>query len=319
MDDSKLGRGAFFYVTFLTVLSLISQTYTYLFVADTDAVYRMAGPGPLESGTWIFISLLLLYCLWNSILAKGVWLTAAAGVVTLFICWLAEGTGVHYGWVFGHYHYTHLLGFQIWAVPILVCFAWEPILYSAYYVTDFLIPSQLKNSDSFFRKVLFYLIEATIGGMATMAWDLMVDPYFVQRGGWVWEQGGLYMQGIIANGVPISNFFGWWKVAFVCHIVYRLALDTGKRPPRRSLYLTVYGPMMLYFNLFIGTFFNMLIYLKRPEVAMIGLLSMGTFLFMGLAKIYLLKTGVGHSAAEELLTHSASNGDQPPGKEGSSR
>jgi uncharacterized membrane protein len=99
----------------------------------------------MEAGAWIFISLLVLYCLWNSILAKGVWRTVTAGVVTLFICWLAEGLGVHYGYVFGHYHYTHLLGFQIWAVPILVCLAWEPILYSAFYVTDFLIPTELKR------------------------------------------------------------------------------------------------------------------------------------------------------------------------------
>ena len=305
MDDSKLGRAPFLFVTILTVIALISQIFTYLFRTDTDAIYKMAGPGPLETGTWIFVTLLLLYCLWNSILTKGVWLTVVAGVVTLFICWLAEGLGVHYGYVFGHYHYTDLLGFQIWAVPILVCFAWEPILYSAYYLTDFLLPLQLKESQSIIHRVMLYLIAATIGGIVTTAWDLMVDPYFVLRGGWVWEEGGSYMQGIVANGVPMSNYFGWWKVAFVCQIVFRLTLDIGERPPRRSLYLTVYGPMMLYFNLFIGTFFNMLIYVKRPEIAMIGLLSMGAFLFMGVAKIYLLKTGTGHSVAECFLTQKA--------------
>jgi hypothetical protein len=177
----------------------------------------------------------------------------------------------------------------------------------------------LKRTDSFFRKLLFYLIVAAIGGIVTTAWDLMVDPNAVQRGHWVWEQGGPYMQGIVANGVPISNYFGWWKVAFVCHIVFRLALDTGKRPPRRSLYLTVYGPMMLYFNLFIGSFFNVLIYLKRPDVAMIGLMSMGAFLFMGLAKIYLLKTGVGHSAAVSFLTQNVKYDGPPPGQEVSTR
>lgn len=305
MDDAKRGRAPFYFVTMLTVIALISQTYTFFFAANTDAAYTMPGPGPIEAGAWIFIPLLLVYCFWNSILTKGWALTIGAGIVTLFICWLAEGLGVHYGYVFGHYHYTHLLGFQIWAVPILVCFAWEPILYSAYYLTDFLLPMGLKESHSLVHKVLLYLIAATIGGIVTTAWDLMIDPFMVKRGCWVWEEAGPYMQGIVANGVPLSNYFGWWKVAFVCHIIFRLTMDFGKTAPRRSPYLTVYGPMMLYFNLFIGQFTSVLIYLKRPDVAMIGLFSMGAFLFMGLAKIYLLKTGTEHSHAEKFLIPAA--------------
>jgi uncharacterized membrane protein len=310
MDDSKVGRVPFFVLIAFTVFVLISLIYTYLFVTDTDAAYKMAGPGPLETGNWIALSFLLCWCLWNSVLIKGVWRTVAAAGITIFICWLAEGLGVHYGYVFGHYHYTDLLGVQIWAVPIVVCFAWEPILYSAYYLTDFLLPMKLKESSSLIHKVLASLIAATIGGMAVTAWDLMIDPYMVQRGCWVWEQGGAYMQGIVANGGPMSNYFGWWKVAFVCLIVFRLTMGGGKRPQKRSLYLTVYGPMLVYFVLFIGDFFSCFFYLKRPEVSMVGLLSMGLFLSMGLAKIYLLKTEAGHSAAEDLLRQKA----QPPAK-----
>ncbi len=38
---------------------------------------------------------------------------------------------------------------------------------------------------------------------------------------------------------------------------------------------------------------------------MIGLFSMGAFLFMGMAKIYLLKTGTEHSQAEKFLIPAA--------------
>ncbi len=291
MEDTKVGRGAFRYMTVLTVLALVNLVVSY-FTMDAGAMYKLntGRPGTIELSAFIAISLNLVFLFWNSILFKGLGRTLAAFVVTVFIAWLAEGLGVHYGYVFGHYHYTGLLGFQIWAVPVIVCMAWEPILYSAYCITDFLIPSEMKRSGSIASRIVPYLIMAAVGGIATTAWDLMIDPYAVGRGWWVWEEGGPYMQ-YIANGVPISNFFGWWKVAFVCHLVYRLILETGPAP-RRSLYLSVYGPLMLYLNLFIGGLGAVLMFLKRPDVAMIGVMCMGALLLVVLSKVYLLRQGV---------------------------
>jgi len=307
VDDTKRGRGAFIYMTILTVIALINGIYSYFFV-DVDAVYKtaIAKPGPIETAVWISILLNLVFLFWNSMLVKGVGRTVVAFILTVLTAFLAEGLGVHYGYVFGHYHYTELLGFQIWAVPIIVCLAWEPILYSAYCVTDFLIPSEVKKSSPFLHRALSYLMMAVIGGIATTAWDLMMDPFAVNRGWWVWEQGGHYVP-YIANGVPISNFFGWWKVAFVCHLIYRMVLETGPKP-RRSVYLTVYGPMMLYLNLLIGGFGTALVFLKRPDVCMIGLMSMGTFFLIGLSKIYLLPRGVEPSPGDGWLRETKASG-----------
>jgi len=304
MNDSTRGRGAFIFMTVLTAIMLVNGVYTYLFV-DADAVYKTAvrEVGPIELGAWVGITLNLVFLFWNAILIKGLARTLIAFVLTVFTAWLAEGLGVHYGYVFGHYHYTELLGYQIWAVPIIVCLAWEPILYAAYCITDFIVPSEMRKSSSFSHRVLSYLVMAVIGGIATTAWDLMMDPFAVNRGWWVWEQGGPYMQ-YIANGVPISNFFGWWKVAFVCHLIYRLVLETGPRP-RRSLYLNVYGPMMLYLNLLLGALSSTLIFLKRPDIAMVGIMCMGTLFLLGFVKIFLLKRGVDHSPGDAWLMESS--------------
>ncbi len=55
---------------------------------------------------------------------------------------------------------------------------------------------------------------------------------------------------------------------------------------------------MLYFNFVMGSFISALVYLKRPEAAMIGIMSMITFLFMGLVKLYLTTRVARHSIAE---------------------
>ena len=318
MNHGNLGRGAFYYMTGITVLNLLNVLLSFFFFHDLRQVYEAetgGGPGRLEITALVSICLNLVFLFWNSILAKGWGRTLAAFVLTVLTAWLAEGLGVHYGYVFGHYHYSGMLGFQVWAVPMIVCLAWEPILYSAYCLTDFLVPSEFGGSESFLRRMLPYLVMAAIGGIATTAWDLMIDPFAVRRGWWVWEYGGPYMRDI-ANGVPISNFFGWWKVAFVCHLIYRLVLETGPHP-RRSLYLSVYGPMMLYLNLFIGAMVGALLMLERPDVGMIGVACMGTLLLLGGAKIFLLKQGVEPSPADPWLQGrsggvSAENLSNPP-------
>lgn len=300
MSDEKLGRGAFLYMTVITVLGVINVLYHYFFV-DVEAVFQRTGevPGPIEYSALITICLNLGFLFWNSSLAKGWGRTLVAFVVTVLIAFVAEGLGVHYGYVFGHYHYSGILGYQVWAVPVIVCLAWEPILYSAYCMTDFLIPSDFKKPGSFLGRVFPYLVMAAFGAIATTAWDLMIDPFAVDQGWWIWEAGGPYTP-YIETGVPISNFFGWFKVAFVCHLVYRIVLETHPRP-RKSLYLSVYGPLMLYLNLFVGGLSSVLLFLKRPEVAMIGMMSMGTLLVIAIGKIFLLRQGVAPSPGDGWL------------------
>jgi len=286
MDDTNRGRGAFIYMSILTASLFIIFIIAYFFVDISGLVQGdKTKPGLMEAASFIWISCNLVFLFWNSSLVKGVKRTLLAFVITTLIAFVAEGLGVHYGLVFGHYHYTNLLGYSIWAIPIIVCLAWEPILYAAYCITEYLIPSVAKPTSPLQHRILSYVVLAFIGGIATTAWDLMVDPFAVHQGWWIWEQGGSYMSDI-GGGVPFSNFFGWWKVAFLCHLVYQIILNTGPEP-HRSKYITVYGPMMLYINLFLGAVANSLVILKRTDLFMIGLMCMGTLIFIMLARILL--------------------------------
>jgi len=290
-SDRNLGRGAFLYMTAVTLFSLINILWACFFL-DVDSAFPKIPeqPGRLEAAALLSILLNLVFLFWNSVLTKGWGRTLLAFTITVLIAFFAEGLGVHYGMVFGPYHYTGILGVQIWAVPVIVCLAWEPILYSAYCVTDFLIPTEVRKSASWLQRVVPYLLMAVLGGIATTAWDLMIDPYAVDRGWWVWHHGGPYMPDI-ENGVPISNFFGWFKVAFVCNLVYRVILDSGPAL-RRSLYLSVYGPLMLYFHLLIGGMGAAFLFLKRPDVVMIGVFCMGSIFLVAFFKLCLLRAGV---------------------------
>jgi uncharacterized membrane protein len=108
----------------------------------------------------------------------------------------------------------------------------------------------------------------------------------------------------IEGGVPMSNYWGWFKCGFLCCIIYQLIL--GSAPSvKRSVYLDVYGPLMLYANMlmFIGGF--TVVFLKRMDVILIGISSAGAMFLVALAKLYLLRSGIEFSPAYAWLKKEA--------------
>jgi uncharacterized membrane protein len=124
---------------------------------------------------------------------------------------------------------------------------------------------------------------AAIGALATTAWDLMIDPIAVSQGWWAWVGGGSYVP-YVANGVPVQNFLGWLGVAFVINLIYRKVAD-GMNETTRSASLTLYGPLTLYSSLLLTAFGVALTILRRPEVALIGLLAMSPFIIIALTNL----------------------------------
>ena len=237
-----------------------------------------------------FIGVLLVFVVWHSILTKGWRRSLGMFLVSFLVAFTAEALGVNFGLIFGNYYYTPALGVQLFGVPFLAALAWEPILYASFSITDILAPLLVDHADSWLKRFPSYLWMAVAGALATTAWDMMIDPIAVSQGWWVWEHGGNYLP-YLANGVPIQNFLGWLGVAFVINMIYRLLVD-GEPTPRRSLYLSIYGPLMLYSALFLTSFGVTLAVLKRPEVALIGLLAMGPFIVIALTNVNLIQRGL---------------------------
>ena len=237
-----------------------------------------------------FVGALLVFVIWHSILTKGWRRSLGMFLLSFLVAFAAEALGVNFGWIFGSYYYTPALGVQLFGVPFLAALAWEPIVYASYSITDILAPLLVDHNDSWLKRFPAYVWMAVIGALATTAWDMMIDPIAVSQGWWVWKHGGNYLP-YLANGVPVQNFLGWLGVAFVINIISRLVVD-GEPTPRRSMYLSIYGPLTLYSSLFLTSFGVSLTILLRSEVALIGLLAMGPFIVIAMTNVNLIQRGL---------------------------
>lgn len=133
---------------------------------------------------------------------------------------LFESVGVATGWIYGPYHYTHKLGpLFLGLVPYLIPLAWFMTSYPSFVIADRLLPAVWKRPGRL-------LAVAAVGGLVMTAWDLVMDPFMVAAGHWVWETPGPYF------GIPLQNFWGWWLTVFTSLALYLLI--SGKAPQTAS-------------------------------------------------------------------------------------
>lgn len=303
MENHNLGRGSFRFMIFLLILNAVALFLLYAVIDVRSLMNTPVGLSLFGLGGILFVIQLLIFILWNGVLTMGWKPTLLVFCANFLITFLAEALGVNFGIIFGNYYYTDLLGSQVFGVPVLIALAWEPILFASFYMTDILIPVGTERSG-LSQKWLLFLGLSLVAAFATTAWDVMIDPVAVHRGWWVWRDGGPYTP-YIEHGVPISNFIGWLITAFVCQMACRLIKDKGPKP-RRSLHLSSYGPIGLYFLLFLQVFGVSLIFLGRPEVAFMGLMAMGPFIIVAVCRVWAVRrnwalTGRSLVGEEELL------------------
>ena len=279
--NSDLGKGSFYFMLGIIALNSITLFILYAFIDTRALLQTPLGNQLLAIGVMLFVLQLAVFICWNSVLTNGWKPGILAFCLTFLIAFTAEALGVNYGLIFGNYHYPDLLGPQVFGVPLLVALAWEPILYASFYITEILIPARERQTLP--EKLVLFTALSVVAAVATTAWDTMMDPFAVSRGYWVWHDGGPYTP-YIAGGVPISNFTGWLLTAFVCQFVARIIKDRGPKP-KQSLYLSVYGPIGLYFMLFLMLFSVSVIMLERAEVAFIGFMCMGPFILVALGRV----------------------------------
>lgn len=131
-------------------------------------------------------------------------------IATCFVLSMAvESIGVHTGLFFGEYTYMTDFGPKVAGVPIAIGFAWVMVI-----ATSHTLAAPITNRFSRFT----WLAYAVYGALIATALDLIIDPVaFEIKQYWVWHEGGLYY------GIPFSNFWGWFGLSFVLHLViYRL-------------------------------------------------------------------------------------------------
>ena len=100
---------------------------------------------------------------------------------------------------------------------------------------------------------------------ALAAWDVFLDPRMARDGYWTWPGGGRY------EGVPASNFLGWWLTGLGVFAVWAL-LDPDDEPAADGD-----GALALYTWTWVGeTVANAALW-RRPRVAAAGAAAMGAF------------------------------------------
>jgi putative membrane protein len=147
-------------------------------------------------------------------------------VIATTLGWLAEQLGSSYGWFFGSYTYTAVLGPALGNVPIAIPLMWFALAYVGY-VTANLIVWQVPSDGT--APFLQAIVMSLLAAMIVTAYDLGADPYMVfkleawtmaKRDGW-WF------------GETLQGFVGWMLVSFVIVAAFRLSVRN--RPPVAAL------------------------------------------------------------------------------------
>jgi putative membrane protein len=189
--------------------------------------------------------------------------------ITFLITWSAETASIAMGFPFGNYHYTHLLGFKIGTVPLVVM----PAYFAAGYLAWTMTTVFLGNLGTGIEKRNLFLVPFVASFIMVM-WDFCADPInSTIDGAWIWQDGGAY------HGVPISNFFGWYLTVFLFYQVFALYLYRFSKNERfepsgtywylaPAMFLGLALPFLLhpffqttnleiYWSLFLGAIFTM--------------------------------------------------------------
>jgi len=178
---------------------------------------------------------------------RGAGAVAAAGALGF----AAELYGVATGRPFGHYTYSERLGPRVGGVPVLAAAAWAMMARPSWVVAG-LVDRRPP-------------VRIPLAAGALTAWDVFLDPRMAADGYWSWPQGGRY------EGIPASNFLGWWVTGLALFTVCS-CVDPDDDPQRDGD-----GALALYAWTWIGETFANTVLWRRPVVAGAGGAAMGAF------------------------------------------
>lgn len=136
-------------------------------------------------------------------------------IVAFVIGFGSEVMGVHTGFPFGNYEYGAVLGIKIFEVPLMIGINWLLLVY----LTGNLFEIGIKND----------FLAAGLGAGLMVAIDFLIEPVAIGLEFWEWE-GGI---------IPMSNYIGWFGVAFLIHLIYRKSQFLKRNPISTFLLLNL--------------------------------------------------------------------------------
>jgi uncharacterized membrane protein len=241
-------------------------------------------------------SLLMFGCCWASA-AHLLGSSAALRLVAIATSfgWLAEQLGSSYGWFFGSYTYTPVLGPALGDVPIVIPLMWFALAYIGYVIANLIVwqdpvdrPASLGHDA----------IMALLGAMVVTCYDLGVDPYMVYvLKAWIMAKtDGWWF------GETVQGFAGWMIVSFAILFAFRRLARVRATPHDAGTVL----PTMRHVFVPLGVYAGLMVFqvlLGHPvEARTIALFAMG---------FPLLAAAIGLLRWQGILARPATEDDTP--------
>ena len=192
-------------------------------------------------------SLAMFACCWASAIhLLGARAALHFVLIAVSVGWFAEQMGSSYGWFFGDYTYTEVLGWRLGDVPMVIPLMWFALTYTAYVIANLMVWQTPTDGAAPLGQSI---VQSFLAAMIVTAYDLGADPYMVfTLKAWIMHKtDGWWF------GETLQGFVGWMAVSFVIIFLFRLTLR--RRPPVAAagvsrahtvVPLAIYGGNMLF-------------------------------------------------------------------------
>jgi putative membrane protein len=252
----------------MTALPRQLPRLAFVLLATFLAVLAARGYG--ETTTLLVLSSLIMFgCCWASaahLLGSGAALRLV--LVATSLGWLAEQLGASYGWFFGSYVYTDVLGPRIGAVPAVIPLMWFALSYCGYVIANLIVWQAPSDGPAALGQ---HFMMSLLGAMVVTCYDLGVDPYMVYvLKAWIMtEKDGWWF------GETVQGFAGWMTVSFAILFAFRRLARVRTTPENPGTVL----PTMRHVFVPLGVYAGLMVFqvlLGYPvEARTIALFAMG--------------------------------------------
>ncbi len=178
---------------------------------------QTAGSGPGLALGIVFLlwqTLATVFVFWHGARRYG-WGILLFFVITQLISNGYENLSISTGFPFGHYHYTHDGAPFIFQVPATIGMAYFDYGYLAWCLASVLVGAGHGGRRSW----SLTFVHPAVAAFIMVMWDLVMDPINSTIGRtWIWHDGGGY------NGVPLTNYLGWFLTVWTVYQVFALVL-----------------------------------------------------------------------------------------------
>jgi putative membrane protein len=127
---------------------------------------------------------------------------------------LAEIIGVNTGYLFGHYHYTHVMGPQVLGVPLIIGINWFIVIYcSGILISKFshYLMSRMPDTEQERLQGVYHWTLLLDGALLTVLFDWVMEPVAMKLNFWQWEN----------DKIPFSNYLSWLALSMIMMYFFR--------------------------------------------------------------------------------------------------